>query len=133
MFLSSFHFKTILFFAFQVPEDSFQNIFDLSFDSDDSKCVIGSRGLDFLSSLSPNTLNSYNNNNNSIKNKNNANIDFDDESQAPTKSWRNGFLSSPSNSQQEELEEAFSKLYSHHRQPSSSAQVQNRLHNDFLK
>lgn len=105
----------------KVPEDSFQNIFDLSFDSDDSKCVIGSRGLDFLSSLSPNTLNSYNNNNNNNI-KNNANNSLYELEEQQNKSWRNGFLSSPSGTQQEELEQAFAKLYSSHRQPSSSAQ-----------
>lgn len=105
----------------KVSEDSFQNIFDLSFDSDDSKCVVGSRGLDFLSALSPNSLNSYNNNNNNIiKNKNNAfNSSFELDEQLPSsKSWRSEF----SGSQQEELEQAFANLCSRQRQPSSSAQ-----------
>ena len=120
----------------QVPEDSFQNIFDLSFDStEDSKCVLGSRGLNFLSSLSPKSLNSYNNNNNIHDNNNNNNSysnknknanSFEAEKEQSIggiKSWRDGFLSSPSGSQQEELEQAFAKLYSNHGQPSSSAQV----------
>jgi len=102
----------------KVPDDSFQNIFDLSFDSDDvTKCVVGSRGLDFLSALSPNGFN--NNNNNNLKNKNHVSqspFESDDE-----KSWRNGFLNSPTGQQQEELEQAFAKLYSGHK-PSSSAQ-----------
>lgn len=117
----------------KVPEDSFQNIFDLSFDSEENKCVLGSRGLDFLSTLSPNSLNSYNNNNNnhnnnnnSVSNKNtNANhssFEGEQENSGDIKRWRDGFLSSPSGSQQEELEQAFAKLYSNRGQPSSSAQ-----------
>ena len=116
----------------QVPEDSFQNIFDLSFDSEDSKCVLGSRGLDFLSSLSPKSLNSYNNNNHnnnnnnnsySNKNKNANSFEVEKENNGDIKSWRDEFLSSPSGSQQEELEQAFAKLYSNRGQPSSTAQV----------
>jgi hypothetical protein len=98
------------FFLFQVPDDSFQNIFNLSFDSDDSntKCVIGSKGLDFLSTLSHNSFN-LNNNSYSVKNKNQSSC-MESET-----SWKNG-------SQQDDLEQAFAKLFSSQK-PSSSPQV----------
>ena len=113
----------------QVSEDSFQNIFDLSFDNEDSKYVFGSRGLDFLAPLSSNSFNN-NNNNNSFKNKNNdfnSSFELEDQQQLSTQSWRNDFSRSQQQQrqqqQQDDLEQAFANLYSKKRQPSSSAQV----------
>ena len=119
----------------QVSEDSFQNIFDLSFDNEDSKYAFGSRGLDFLAPLSSNSFNNNNNNNNnSFKNKNNdfnSSFELEDQQQLSTQSWRNDFSRSQQQQrqqqqqqqQQDDLEQAFANLYSKQRQPSSSAQV----------
>ena len=89
----------------QVSEDSFQNIFDLSFDNEDSKYVFGSRGLDFLAPLSSN---SFNNNNNSFKNKNNdfnSSFELEDQQQLSTQSWRNDFSRSQQQQRQQQQQQ----------------------------
>lgn len=101
----------------KVPEDSFQNIFDLSFDSEDNKCVVGSRSLDVLSSLSSLNNHHHNNNNNNRKNTSNHNAKISSE-ETISKSWRNAFM----NSNSDEFEHAFAKLYTNQKEPSSSAQ-----------
>jgi hypothetical protein len=72
----------------------------LSLDSDD-KCLAnsGPRNFDFLAGLSSSPLSSFMSNNND-KNENDLNL-------FSNKIWNSGFLDTP----QEDLEQAFSKLY----------------------